>query len=389
MLWTDRPDEFRSVSALAAEYFEKDETNCAEWLYHKVVLESEAIGDDGDFDRVMESLDYGYQRSEAEVVLRNIQEQIVSHRVSQSILAQTTYWKGRVSGRSYEKDEALAHYEEAIVLYRAVGARLGEANTLQAIGDVLKFKDRNDEALAHYEEAIGLYRAVGDRIGEANTLKEIGDVLQFKDRNDKALAHYEEAIGLFRAVGERLGEANTLKAIGDVLQFKKRTDEALAHYEEAIVLYRAVGERLGEANTLKAIGDLQSDFNLAIQDFFQPALKIYEQVGSQYSQGRILANSIAPTYLKLGNSYQAKTCYEEALKFWTDVDYTPGINQCKNALANINQSSDNRRGPIAPTIDEPLSSRARPKRPMTSQQKVFIGFCIGMTIALLVWKLKN
>ena len=42
-LWTDRPDEFKLISARAAEYFENDESSAAEWLYHKAV--GGAIGD--------------------------------------------------------------------------------------------------------------------------------------------------------------------------------------------------------------------------------------------------------------------------------------------------------------------------------------------------------
>ena len=277
-----------------------------------------------------------------------------------------------------QSQDALNRYETAIDIYRQVGDRLGEANTLKAIGDVLQFLKQSQDALNRYETAIDIYRQVGDRLGEANTLKAIGDVLQFLDQRQDALNRYETAIDIYRQVGDRLGEANTLKAIGDVLQFLDQRQKALDRYETAIEIYRQVGDRLGEANTLQAIGDLQSDFNLAIQTFFQTALKIYEQIGSQYSQGRILADSIAPTYLKLGNSYQAKTCYEEALKFWTNVNYTPGINQCKQALANLNQSSNNRRGPTAPKIGDDRTPREKKRSfPLWQSAIVLLVFGIG------------
>ncbi|MEW5961709.1 MAG: tetratricopeptide repeat protein, partial [Chloroflexota bacterium] len=76
--------------------------------------------------------------------------------------------------RHYSMDEALASYGQALALFRAVGSRLGEANTLQAIGDVQGFKKENDEALASYGQALALFRAVGSRLGEANTLQAIG-----------------------------------------------------------------------------------------------------------------------------------------------------------------------------------------------------------------------
>ena len=396
--WQDRPEEFKAISQRAADYFANDEDNPAEWLYHKAVVEP--IGNA--MEQVMRPFDHNYQRTESEIVLKVLNEQIsANHILNASVTAGTRYWSGEVCSRFYEKSEALAHYQDAIVLYREVGDQLGEANTLRVIGDVFQFKDQRDEALAHYQDAIVLYREVGNRLGEANTLKaigevlqfksqydealapyqdaivlcrevgdrlgeantlyRIGEVLQFKSQYDEALAHYQDAIVLYREVGDRLGEANTLKAIADVLQFKDQHDEALAHYQDAIILYREVGSRLGEANTLKAIGNLQSDYNLAIQTFFQPALKIYEQIEDQYSQAGILTYSIAPTYLKLGNFCAAKTSYEQALKLWTNINYVQGINQCKRILLILN-----------------------PKL-----WKLFIGFCIGFAIVLLIGYLRK
>ena len=117
--------------------------------------------------------------------------------------------------------------KEALAAAQKAGDRLGEANTLRAIGDVLQFLKQSQEALNRYETAIEIYRQVGARLGEANTLKAIGDVLQFLDQRQEALNRYETAIEIYRQVGDRLGEANTLKAIGDVLQFLKQSQEAL------------------------------------------------------------------------------------------------------------------------------------------------------------------
>ena len=78
--------------------------------------------------------------------------------------------------------------QQLLSFHRSTGDRLGEANTLQAIGDVLQFLDRRSEALENYEQAIGIYRQVGDRLGEANTLKAIGDVLQFLNGSDRRSA---------------------------------------------------------------------------------------------------------------------------------------------------------------------------------------------------------
>ncbi|MCX5962867.1 MAG: hypothetical protein NT070_06875 [Cyanobacteria bacterium] len=50
---------------------------------------------------------------------------------------------------------------------------------------------------------------------------------------------------------------------------------------------RGRGDRLGKANTLQAIGDLEKDPKNGLKQFDQ-AMQIYQEVGDQYSQARIL-----------------------------------------------------------------------------------------------------
>ncbi|MFN8504164.1 hypothetical protein [Kouleothrix sp.] len=40
-----------------------------------------------------------------------------------------------------DRDAALTSHTQALALYREIGANLGEANMLQAIGDVQQFQD--------------------------------------------------------------------------------------------------------------------------------------------------------------------------------------------------------------------------------------------------------
>jgi hypothetical protein len=62
----------------------------------------------------------------------------------------------------------LAVYGEALALYRAVGSRLGEANTLRAQGQLFLGTGEEAAGLEHLERAHQLYTGVGDRVGLAN-----------------------------------------------------------------------------------------------------------------------------------------------------------------------------------------------------------------------------
>jgi tetratricopeptide (TPR) repeat protein len=296
--WQDDRQGFVECSGRLAAYFANVGESAAEWIYHLVIADREQ--GKAKLKQYAETLNNSYRRSESELLLSGLREHLAAGWLEPGIAGRVAYWEGRLHFRFYEASQALERYETAIEIYRQVGDRLGEANTLQAIGDVLQFLDQRQAALERYETAIEIYRQVG----------------------------------------ARLGEANTLQAIGDVLQFLDQRQAALERYETAIEIYRQVGARLGEANTLQAIGDLQSDPAVAMAQYLQPALSIYQQIDNTYSQGRILAVSIAPTYLKLQQPDQAKLSYEQALELSSQINYQPGIQYCQNALRDLDGISD-------------------------------------------------
>jgi tetratricopeptide (TPR) repeat protein len=147
------------------------------------------------------------------------------------------------------------------------------------------------EVLARLKRALDSARRSSDTTGEANVLQAIGDVQQFRKEVDAALRSYDEALRLYRALGARLGEANVLQAIGDVQQFRKEVDAALRSYDEALRLYRALGARLGEANVLAALSRLRIDDDVAAsQQLLEQALALRRAIRSVYDEGVDLGN---------------------------------------------------------------------------------------------------
>ena len=277
-LWQVNSEEFKQLSGNAAQYFSSDSSeNQIEAIYHQVVADPDK-GSKHFWD-LAQTWYNDFRLVELEASLDNLQEHIQQQRLGPLLIAAVLYWRGQARFRGYRNDEALENYEQAIGLFRDVGDRLGEANTLKAIGDVLQFLDRRDEALENYEQAIGLFRDVGSRLGEANTLKAIGDVLQFLKRNDEALENYEQAIGLFRDVGDRLGEANTLLGLGDLRDHK---EEALELYWAAQQLYDQIGHQYSQARNLRwFIAEAQAALGQvsAAQSSLQVAAEMFNRIG--------------------------------------------------------------------------------------------------------------
>ena len=155
--------------------------------------------------------------------------------------AESCFWRGQWHRWRYDMDEALASYQQALGLFRAVGARLGEANTLQAIGDVQQFRKEMDEALASYQQALGLFRAVGSRLGEANTLLSLGDLATAQQEWDKAKAQYEQALRLYQTIDDRYSIARAYYTFGNWHAAQNQPTDAATCYRQAIKIFSAIG----------------------------------------------------------------------------------------------------------------------------------------------------
>ncbi|HCQ20927.1 MAG TPA: tetratricopeptide repeat-containing protein, partial [Anabaena sp. UBA12330] len=139
------------------------------------------------------------------------------------------------------KENAERLFEEGMTLYQQ-----GSAESLR-------------QAIQKWQEARLLYRAVGDRRVEAITLTGIGRVYDALGEKQKALDFYNQALPIFRTVGDRSMEATTLNNIGGVYDDLGEKQKALDFYNQALPILRAVGDRRVEAITLNNIGLVYDD----------------------------------------------------------------------------------------------------------------------------------
>ena len=72
-----------------------------------------------------------------------------------------------------------------------------QANVLRAIGDVQQFRKENDAALASYNDALKLFRAVGAKLGEANVYLSLGGIKRGAEDVAGARLDFEAALKIF------------------------------------------------------------------------------------------------------------------------------------------------------------------------------------------------
>ncbi len=122
-----------------------------------------------------------------------------------------------------------------------IGARLGQANTLQAIGDVLNFRKDLDQALEHYHRALDLFQAVGDRLGQANTLAAMSRLALQQGKDAQAQILLRQAVAMHTAIGSRYDVAADQGNFGLALLRLGRADEARPYLLQAAEIFTAIG----------------------------------------------------------------------------------------------------------------------------------------------------
>ncbi|WP_333374309.1 tetratricopeptide repeat protein [Microcoleus sp. N9_B4] len=145
----------------------------------------------------------------------------LSVQLSQPVAAAVSVGKTVPTAQTNSKEAAHKAFKEGVQLYE------------QATAESLK------GAIIKYEEALKLYRAVGDRRGEANTLHNVGNVYSGLGEKQKALEYYSQSLALRRAVGDRGGESDTLHNIGFVYSDLGEKQKALEYLNQFLSLMRA------------------------------------------------------------------------------------------------------------------------------------------------------
>lgn len=231
------------------------------------------------------------------------------------------YWEGYVTnylGVMYsdlgEKTKALSHYGRALRLWKAAGERRGEAVTLNNIGTAYAKTGEQARALDYFNRALTLRLALGDEAEAATTLNNLGVVSDAIGEKPRALEYYGRALSLWRAAGDREQEATALTNTGLLYSSMGEQPQALDHYAQALRIRRELGDKVGEAYALNNIGatyERTGEYAAALSHF-QQALPLYRAAGDRRGEGAAL-NNIGMVYGALGEKTKARDYFRQAL----------------------------------------------------------------------------
>lgn len=149
--------------------------------------------------------------------------------------------------------EAAAHYRTLLAHSDSLGDR-ARAELLEQLAYECYLTQQEDEALRHRQAALAIWRRVGDRLREGDTLRWISRLQWFAGRNLEARAAAEEAIAVLETLppGPELAMAWSNRA--QLHMLAQETAEAVAWGTRAIELAQRIGDQAILAHALNNVG---------------------------------------------------------------------------------------------------------------------------------------
>ena len=174
------------------------------------------------------------------------------------------------------------------------------------------FSSRLNEGIKTGKVIITNFEKIYDKQGEANTLQALGDLSMRTDDLKDAQERYEKALEIFQQIDEKLGEANTLQALGDLSMRTADLKDVRERYEKALEIFQQIDAKMGEANTLMRFGQLFALIGElgSAEEKLDNASTIYEKIDDYDGRADVHMGK-AFVFLKHHNNSQAKTELEQ------------------------------------------------------------------------------
>jgi CHAT domain-containing protein/tetratricopeptide (TPR) repeat protein len=198
------------------------------------------------------------------------------------------------------------------------------------------------EALARYREALPLWRQLGDRAWEGETLYRIGWMHQELREPEKAIEQLRAALPFFG--DEQSRERATIRnRIGNCFLQRSELAEAKAELKEALTVARESGDATIEAGVLVSLGLVHTSLGESqkAQDFFREGVARARAAEDVIEEGTALAG-LGDLLVYQGKLREAQDALERALQIKRETGDGAQVRFILRRLANIDQRLDRR-----------------------------------------------
>jgi CHAT domain-containing protein/uncharacterized protein HemY len=211
--------------------------------------------------------------------------------------------------------QAAEKHQEALLIWRTLGDRLGEASTLHVLGYDYDRLGKYQKAAELYEQALSVWRTFKNhQHDEANTLYSLGGIYSFLGKVAEATSCFKQAIEIQRLSGSKGGEAYAQSNLGQVYTNVGEFEAALQAHQQALRLRVEIDDVEGQARSLSNISGVYfrlGDFQEAL-NYCKQALPLRRAAGDRMGEAVTLSN-IGSNYRELGEPQKALEYYQQAV----------------------------------------------------------------------------
>ena len=211
---------------------------------------------------------------------------------------------------------------------------LGQARSLRGLGIAYASIGNLDQARAHLERCIPLYRQLDDPMGEAMAQQNLSALAATQGRHPDSLSHSRQALRLFQALGHDAGKAQALGNIAWSHAVLGDYQQARSFCQQSLDLIAETGRCHFEHTVRDTLGYIEHHLgNLTrAAEHFAIALMLCRDHGHRYQEAEILTH-IADTHHVAGQIAQAREAWQQALAIYDDIQH-PDATEVRTKLAS-------------------------------------------------------
>jgi tetratricopeptide (TPR) repeat protein len=203
----------------------------------------------------------------------------------------------------------------AVALARGVGRAGLLAHAVQRLGQAQHHAGRRDEAIASFEEALVLNQADHDPVIEVEVRRDLGRVHHQQGRLGAAARHLERGLAAADAAALRHPRPWTLASLGEVHLDAGRVDAATSCFEAAVEAADDLGDRRCYVYALRGLADARRAAGSpeVARDLLDAALALARELGEDLGEAQALRR-LGETYAALDRPDEARDCLDRALE---------------------------------------------------------------------------
>lgn len=154
-------------------------------------------------------------------------------------------------------DETLAASPPSLTVAQTTAAQLmDEAETMLDRGWQQMKSSQFQAAIASYERALSISRAIAHRQIEAEALSGIGAVYSLLGDYQQSISYQQQALAIYQSIGNQGSAADTLQGIADSYWAIGNYQQARTHFQQTLSIYQQLGNYEGEQYILGLLDQL-------------------------------------------------------------------------------------------------------------------------------------